>query len=343
MKNLFYSIMCLAAMVFAVSCEGGSKEPEGTKLTAPVLGEATTTENSFTIAWQAVEGAVGYTYMVNGENPTDITDLTVTVSDLTPGSYNFRVRANAEDAALNSAWAQKDIKIEKASNPGDDVVVEEGSINDFAGTYTLTAAGEITIADAIEYNEASEPYEQELSIEVADEANQIVAVDGWLNEAITGGESFQIPTWYDLQLDEEGNTAGHTLTMINQVEVMEPDAEGYTGCMLSMCDINDGDQITLVTGQFRAVEVKQTQNGLKFETLGGDLRDGSTFVAVQYYLYALNADAGMFAYYGDPVFPAAPYSAVKTAATPSAKIASAKAWSGMRANIENAMRVSVAK
>ena len=338
MKNLFYSIMCLAAMAFAVSCSENGKEDEGTKLAAPVLGEATTTETSFTIAWQAVEGAVNYTYMVNGENPTDLSELTVTVSDLKPGTYNFRVRANAEDATLSSAWAQKDIKIEKAGNPGDDVVIEEGSIADFEGTYAFTAEGQIVISESgIEYDESvSEPFEQTITLSVFDEGKGMVAIDGWLAESLTGGQEFPIPAFYDIPIDEAGNTTGHSLTLINQQQVLEPDNEGYTGFMLSLCDI-DGSEYSLVTGEYAAITIQQTKSGLKFVMGGGDLQSGETFTAVQYYLYALNQAAGKFAYY-EATTPAGPYSAVKTAAT--AKVASAKAWAGMRANIENAMNVT---
>lgn len=112
----FFSMMAVAAMAFAVSCSSDddpvpapvptpdpTPNPDVTALAtpAPVKGEVKDTE--FSVSWPAVANAAGYTYTVNGANPTSVAGTSVTVTGLTAGTeYKFAVKAVSGDTSKYS-------------------------------------------------------------------------------------------------------------------------------------------------------------------------------------------------------------------------------------------------
>lgn len=97
MKKIFFSVMAIVALAFTTSCDKTGKDaPEPVDpvaLATPVLTVSNQVEDGFTVSWNAVENAAGYTYHMGQE--TVITETSVTFSDLDPGSYTVRVKANA--------------------------------------------------------------------------------------------------------------------------------------------------------------------------------------------------------------------------------------------------------
>lgn len=110
----FFSMMAVAAMALAVSCSSDddpvpaptpepTPNPDVTALAtpAPVKGEVKDTE--FSVSWPAVANAAGYTYTVNGANPTSVAGTSVTVTGLTAGTeYQFAVKAVSGDTSKYS-------------------------------------------------------------------------------------------------------------------------------------------------------------------------------------------------------------------------------------------------
>lgn len=90
----FFALALVALALVACDKKGNEPEPvEKVALETPVLTVSNQTEDGFTISWNAVENAVGYTYIMTEQATT--TETSVTFSDLQPGSYTVRVQANA--------------------------------------------------------------------------------------------------------------------------------------------------------------------------------------------------------------------------------------------------------
>lgn len=94
MKKFFaLAIVALALTACGKDTDDTGKPVEKVALETPTLTVSNQTENGFTISWNAVENAVGYTYIMTEQATT--TETSVTFSDLQPGSYTVRVQANA--------------------------------------------------------------------------------------------------------------------------------------------------------------------------------------------------------------------------------------------------------
>ncbi|MBR4870865.1 MAG: hypothetical protein IKU96_01690 [Alistipes sp.] len=96
MKKLFSMMAVLAAMFAFVACTDSTDEPAGTKgkLATPEL-TSTTTETSFTVAWNAVSGADAYIVNFDGKNYT-VAECSYTVENLNAGDYTVRVKATGK-------------------------------------------------------------------------------------------------------------------------------------------------------------------------------------------------------------------------------------------------------
>ena len=120
MKKIF-SILSVAMLAMAfVACEGETpdapnkpnepNEPNDptTEVTAlatpaPAVDEATITSNSFTVAWPAVSGAIGYKYAVNDGTPSSVAINSVEITGLTTETtYTVKVQALSGDTTKNS-------------------------------------------------------------------------------------------------------------------------------------------------------------------------------------------------------------------------------------------------
>lgn len=86
------------------TCEG----PVALGTPVPVVDQASLSETSFTVTWEAVENAVSYAYTLNNGTEETAGSTTVTFSDLTASTqYTFKVKAvAAEDGGYtDSEWA----------------------------------------------------------------------------------------------------------------------------------------------------------------------------------------------------------------------------------------------
>lgn len=97
MKRIFYfAAAALAACAVMVSCEKDepNKPDNGKALAAPKLS-VETTENSFTVSWEAVANAENYSYVFQSEAEETTSETSVTFSNLENGTYTVKVKANA--------------------------------------------------------------------------------------------------------------------------------------------------------------------------------------------------------------------------------------------------------
>ena len=127
----FFSMMAIAlAAVAFVGCDkGGEDDPTpgggdgvvALATPAPTVDQASVTTNSFTVAWPAVQGAIGYLYSVNDGAPQSLAINSVQVTGLTADTtYTFKVRALSGDTAknLDSDWGSCTVTTKAASQGG---------------------------------------------------------------------------------------------------------------------------------------------------------------------------------------------------------------------------------
>lgn len=113
MKSQFkiQALMCSLALIFAASsCNDKPEEvnPANLKpLDAPQLELVENGNKTFTIAWEAVANAVDYSYFFQDDLEARTTETTLTFSNLKPGEYVVRMKANP--AADSRQW--KDSKL----------------------------------------------------------------------------------------------------------------------------------------------------------------------------------------------------------------------------------------
>lgn len=104
MFKKFFPIICAASLTLAfASCE---KETESNpeQLAAPSLSLTEQTENSFTVSWNAVQNAAGYSYALQDEAEQSTTETSVSFSGLEPGSYTLKVKATSN----TEEWTDSD-------------------------------------------------------------------------------------------------------------------------------------------------------------------------------------------------------------------------------------------
>lgn len=126
MKKFFSMLAIALAAVAFVGCESSSEDetPTGTPALAtpaPTVDQATVTTNSFTVAWPAVSGAIGYLYTVNDSAPQSVAINSVQVTGLTAATtYTFKVRALSGDTSknLDSDWGACVVTTLEASSGG---------------------------------------------------------------------------------------------------------------------------------------------------------------------------------------------------------------------------------
>lgn len=121
MKKLL-SLLLLAFVAGACTEDDSSPEPQPEPQPKAVAQPAPTqkavSENSLSVAWEAVDGAVGYLYTLQFRNEhgavtpivaeTETRDLTVDFQELAPATeYTFRIKARGDgQSTLDSEWAE---------------------------------------------------------------------------------------------------------------------------------------------------------------------------------------------------------------------------------------------
>lgn len=123
MKKLL-SLLLLAFVAGACSEDESSPEPQPVPepqpeaLTQPAPVQTEVTENTLSVAWEAVEGAVGYVYTLQYRNEhgavtpivaeTETTELAASFQELVPATeYTLRIKARGDgETTLDSAWAE---------------------------------------------------------------------------------------------------------------------------------------------------------------------------------------------------------------------------------------------
>lgn len=164
----FFSMMMIAAAVFAFAACGENEEP-GTqgggnkgKLATPELSE-THTETSITVSWGAVENAEAYIVNLDGKTNT-VEECTYTFENLNAGEYTIRVGAKAEGyedsdlakitvtltGATSVDWFTQTVSLPEEENPAEDTY----RCNTINFTWKGTGVAEIKynlyLADSIE-------------------------------------------------------------------------------------------------------------------------------------------------------------------------------------------------
>ena len=126
MKKLL-SLLLLAAVAGACSEDDPTPAPQPQPAAQPAPVSANITENSFTVTWEAVEGAVGYVYSLQNRNThgavtpivpeTETTQLSVDFAELAASTeYTFRIKAQGDGSTtLDSEWIELCISTEAPS------------------------------------------------------------------------------------------------------------------------------------------------------------------------------------------------------------------------------------
>lgn len=112
------SIMILATTaLFAVAACKDNETPEIVAPGAPVLEVSEQTATSFTVAWEAVEGADMYTYEF-GEDQTNTDQTSVSFADLASDStYVVRVKSVSTANSTESDWAEISVSLVSDEEP----------------------------------------------------------------------------------------------------------------------------------------------------------------------------------------------------------------------------------
>ncbi len=132
MKRIFYfATAAFAACAMLVSCEKDNQSTTSRALAAPVL-TVETTENSFTVSWEAVANAENYSYVFQNEAEETTSETSVTFSDLENGTYTVKVKANApagSEEYTDSKYAETSATIGTPSNLTFTITVTEVTYN----------------------------------------------------------------------------------------------------------------------------------------------------------------------------------------------------------------------
>lgn len=115
MQVRFFSMMCAMALIGAVcACKPDDKTSDLKALSTPALRIEQQGDDSFTLAWDAVENATGYTYVVNEGQSITTTETSIGFTYLEAGTYVVKVKANApagSDELKDSEYASKSVEI----------------------------------------------------------------------------------------------------------------------------------------------------------------------------------------------------------------------------------------
>ena len=120
MQNKLFTLLCTGLLAFALtSCDKNEdNDTPSSKLATPVLNITEQLSDGFTVSWQAVENASGYSYVFGSEAEKSTTATSVSFTDLEPGTYTVKVKATAGSAEWSdSDYASISATIEEGTTP----------------------------------------------------------------------------------------------------------------------------------------------------------------------------------------------------------------------------------
>ena len=196
--------MALLASVALLGCSGEEpNEPsggEGGKLATPVgvqLVEGTLTTESASVAWQAVENAVGYKYkvlssgMLVSSGEVSVTELAIEGLEKKT-EYGVQVQAVAKAPYENSLWSQLftfTTRLRGSSESGPSVIVAQDGTGDFT-----------KVQDALNSVPANNPTPYIIYIKEGTYKEKLLLTKGHDNVVLKGdGKDKTILTWDDCQ------------------------------------------------------------------------------------------------------------------------------------------------
>lgn len=129
MKNDIIKVSALVALAALSSCVK-PQDTEKTPLDKPVLTISECTSESFTISWEAVEGAARYAYE-NADIKDETADMSVTFEADPHTEYTVRVRAVADEGSdrTDSDWAEIKVTTDEEQEPEEEFVIT-AEVND---------------------------------------------------------------------------------------------------------------------------------------------------------------------------------------------------------------------
>ena len=139
MQNKLFTLLCTGLLAFALtSCDKNEdNDAPSSKLATPVLNITEQLSDGFTVSWQAVENASGYSYVFGSEAEKSTTATSVSFTDLEPGTYTVKVKATAGSAE----WSDSDYASISAT-------IEEGDPTTDELTFTFDIT-DITATSAV--------------------------------------------------------------------------------------------------------------------------------------------------------------------------------------------------
>ena len=139
MQNKLFTLLCTGLLAFALtSCDKNEdNDAPSSKLATPVLNITEQLSDGFTVSWQAVEHAAGYSYVFGNEAEKSTNVTSVSFSGLEPGTYTVKVKATAGSAE----WSDSDYASISAT-------IEEGDPTTDEMTFTFDIS-DITASSAV--------------------------------------------------------------------------------------------------------------------------------------------------------------------------------------------------
>lgn len=137
MQNKLFTFLCTGLLAFALtSCDKDENtDSKASKLSAPVLNVTEQLSDGFTVSWQAVENASGYSYVFGSEAEKSTTATSVSFTDLEPGTYTVKVKATAGSAEWSdSNYASISATIEEGTTPPTGEITFTFDITDITAT-----------------------------------------------------------------------------------------------------------------------------------------------------------------------------------------------------------------
>ena len=137
MQNKLFTLLCTGLLAFALtSCDKNEdNDAPSSKLATPVLNITEQLSDGFTVSWQAVEHAAGYSYVFGNEAEKSTNVTSVSFSGLEPGTYTVKVKATAGSAEWSdSDYASISATIEEGTTPPTGEMTFTFDISDITAT-----------------------------------------------------------------------------------------------------------------------------------------------------------------------------------------------------------------